>query len=71
LLYCLQLPIPTNLEGRVPQEVLKPEVLKARPINYQDFSDSWEKESDEEEAEISETEKEALLHQLQLLGYME
>ncbi|TRV25502.1 MAG: phosphodiesterase [Microcystis wesenbergii Mw_MB_S_20031200_S109D] len=71
LLYCLQLPIPTNLEGRVPQEVLKPEVLKSRPINYQDFSDSWEQESNEEEAEISETEKEALLHQLQLLGYME
>lgn len=71
LLYCLELPIPNNLEGRVPEEVLKAKVIASRPINYEDATDSWEERIQEEEKEISEAEKEALIHQLQLLGYME
>lgn len=71
LLYCMGLPIPNNLEGRVPTEVLKAEVLKERPINYENVVDSWEEVGQEEEREISDAEKEALIQQLQLLGYME
>jgi len=71
MLYCLGLPIPSDLEGRVPKEVLKTEVLATHPINYQDATAEWDKASSEEEPEISDAEKEALIHQLQLLGYME
>ena len=71
LLYFLGLPIPTDLEGRVPTEILKENALKEHAVEYQDFAKSFYDETQKHQDEISEEEKESLMAQLKLLGYME
>ncbi len=85
LLYLLGLPIPVDLEGRVPTEILNPEALQAQPVRYKgktqtplvqdpgtngtNGSSSNGSASDEDDS--SEAQREALVAQLQLLGYLE
>ena len=79
ILYLLGLPVPEDLEGRVPTEVIKADKLMTHPVrvkgrtispdaNDEDLGDG---ESEKREMEASEEQKEALLAQLKLLGYLE
>lgn len=71
LLYFVGLPIPTDLEGRVPTEILRTETLMNYPVKVEGLTKSLHAEAQEQEKDISEEEKEALMEQLKLLGYME
>jgi predicted AlkP superfamily phosphohydrolase/phosphomutase len=68
MLYLLGLPVPQDLEGCVPASVVRPETLAARPVQSGDITDSSTKEQKED---VSDEEKEALMAQLKLLGYMD
>jgi predicted AlkP superfamily phosphohydrolase/phosphomutase len=69
LLYLLGLPIPKDMEGKVPLDVISAESLMARPILSGDRTqaDAGKKNN----VEVSDDEKEALMAQLKLLGYMD
>jgi predicted AlkP superfamily phosphohydrolase/phosphomutase len=72
VLYLLDLPIPSDMDGRVLTEILAPTVLESRPIKYGKPVGFWPREdevifsdevmSDEDEAEIRE--------RLKALGYI-
>jgi predicted AlkP superfamily phosphohydrolase/phosphomutase len=70
MLYLLGLPIPTDLEGRVPTEILIENALKGHSVEYQSVTQASFESSDKQD-DISEEEKEALMEQLKLLGYMD
>lgn len=70
LLYLLDLPIPDDMEGRVPTEILCSEALAAQPIKH-GLPTQATQEANQSQKEISQEEKDALLAQLQLLGYMD
>jgi len=70
LLYFLGLPVPENLEGRVPKEVLKAETVAARPVE-QAGATVKQADSASEDREPTPEEREALMNQLKLLGYMD
>lgn len=70
MLYLLDLPIPTDLEGRVPTEILIADSLNGHSVEYQSVTQASFAESEKRD-EISEEEKEALMDQLKLLGYMD
>jgi predicted AlkP superfamily phosphohydrolase/phosphomutase len=70
LLYSLGLPIPEDLEEKVPSEVFQPSLLQGRPVQVgtrtrdpEAFPKSWEEEQTEGEA--------AVLARLKALGYIE
>lgn len=73
LLYLMDLPVPTDMDGRVLTEILAPTTLKSRPIRQGRPMGFWPREdevvfgdealSEEDEAEIRE--------RLQALGYLE
>jgi predicted AlkP superfamily phosphohydrolase/phosphomutase len=84
MLYLAGLPIPSDWEGRIPNEVIKPSSLQNAPIAYGELShspalygeDSGEKsafsaQKSQKEQEVSEDQKAALMEQLKLLGYLE
>lgn len=69
-LYSLGLPIPEDLEGQVPESFFTPEYLQDHPICWgaptQVTSDRTEPTNN-----ISDRDKELIIAQLQMLGYME
>lgn len=83
MLYLAGIPIPSDLEGRVPTEVLKPESLQQSPVAYGNRTHSpslyspssdtqaSQSKSKSQSEEISEEQKAALMEQLKLLGYLE
>jgi predicted AlkP superfamily phosphohydrolase/phosphomutase len=69
LLYSVGLPVPEDFEGRVPEEAFLSSHLAANPILMGPRTD---KGSSHDAAEgMSEDEKDKLMEQLQMLGYME
>jgi predicted AlkP superfamily phosphohydrolase/phosphomutase len=70
MLYFLGLPIPKNLEGRVPAEVLRDETLQKREVEHGGTTVTRSRDSSGDK-EPSEEEREALLQQMKLLGYMD
>ena len=70
MLYFLGLPVPSNLEGRVPAEALRKETLEAREVE-QGGATVTTSGGDSDKGEPSEEEREALLKQMKLLGYMD
>ncbi|MDK3159295.1 alkaline phosphatase family protein [Kamptonema cortianum] len=69
-LYSLGLPIPEDLEGQVPESFFTPEYLQAHPIRR---GPPTQGASDRPDAipEMCDRDKELILAQLQMLGYME
>lgn len=73
VLYLMDLPVPSDMDGRVLTETLPPDVLESRPVRQGEPMGFWPKEdelvfgdevmSDEDEAEIRK--------RLQALGYLE
>ena len=70
LLYGLGIKIPKGLDGEVPKNIIKDEYLKLNPIKISESIDNEKKES-EDKSEITNEEKEALMAQLKMLGYMD
>jgi predicted AlkP superfamily phosphohydrolase/phosphomutase len=70
LLYGIGLPVPEDLEGRVPEEVFTPETFKQFPVQRGKATISGDVAS-ENEPEVSDEEKEALMAQMKVLGYMD
>ena len=62
--------IPKGLDGEVPKNIINNEYLKLNPIKISDSIDNEKKES-EDKSEITNEEKEALMAQLKMLGYMD
>ena len=69
LLYLLGLAIPKDLEGKVPPEIIAESSLKSFPIKYQGKTKALDTSSNKKE--VSAEEKDALMEQLKLLGYMD
>jgi predicted AlkP superfamily phosphohydrolase/phosphomutase len=70
LLYSLGLPIPEDLEGRVITEILKPSLLKSRPVCISEptkIPEQFPEHPQEEDAKDSEE----ILSRLKALGYVE
>ena len=70
LLHLLDLPIPKNMEGRVPTEIICSDSLISKPVKYGENTRTTQDASQQRE-EVSDEEKEALMAQLKLLGYMD
>lgn len=68
LLYSLGLNVPSDLEGQVPKEIFTKSYLAQNPIKIDGITYSIVKDDSES---MAEDEKEKLMAQLQLLGYME
>ncbi|KGF73633.1 phosphodiesterase [Neosynechococcus sphagnicola sy1] len=71
LLYLLRLPISSDLEGRLPVAVINEDTLSSYPVQYDDTSHYQWQGSVDQTKDISEEEKDALMNQLKLLGYMD
>ena len=72
LLYSLDLPIPEDMEGRVPSEVFTPSTLEERPVKTSDASAPVEQEeSTTPEIVYDEEAEEEVLKKLRALGYIE
>ncbi len=75
MLYSLGLPIPEDLEGRVAESFFTQEYLAGKPIVIGGETDAIAPASQNgkngKSEEISEDEKQKILDQLQMLGYME
>jgi hypothetical protein len=69
LLYSLGLEVPSDFEGRVPESVFTPEQLAAKPVTTGSATDSHAP-VDGAGAMLPD-EKEKIMGQLQMLGYME
>ena len=70
LIYSLGLPIPEDLEGKVAENFFTTECLKSTPVVIK-ATTLLEKDTKEEVENISDDEKDKILAQLQMLGYME
>jgi predicted AlkP superfamily phosphohydrolase/phosphomutase len=70
LLYSLGLPIPTDQEGCVAESFFTEDYLLSRPVALSNVTSSV-KDAQEESEDISDDEKEKIIAQLQMLGYME
>lgn len=70
LLYSLDLPIPQDQEGRVAESFFTEDYLLSKPVALGNLTSSV-KDVDSESEEISDDEKEKIIAQLQMLGYME
>lgn len=72
ILYLLNLPVPSYFEGRIPIEVLRPETLAARPVERSGQGGVAPVYAHAvKEGEPTPEEKEALIRQMKLLGYMD
>ena len=69
LLYSLGLEVPSDLEGKVPHSIFNETYLSEHPIVIGTPTNKHVK--DNESARIDEDEKEKIMEQLRLLGYME
>lgn len=69
LLYSLGLKVPRDFEGRVPEAFFEEQYLREHPIQLGKRTVSVGK--DEEAEQMSDAEKDNILSQLRLLGYME
>ena len=69
LLYSLGLAVPSDFEGRVPESIFTEQHLVKEPVVIGDHSRSQTKDDNSET--ISEEEKNQLIAQLKMLGYME
>lgn len=69
LLYCMGLPIPEDYEGRVPEEVFLPDVLKADPVRKGEPTMAVDAFSTE--AYEREEEEEEIMKKLKGLGYLD
>lgn len=70
MLYSLGLPIPKDQEGKVAESFLTDNYLLIHPVAVSE-QNSLENKADKESEDISDEEKEKILAQLQMLGYME
>jgi predicted AlkP superfamily phosphohydrolase/phosphomutase len=70
MLYSLGLPIPKDQEGKVAETFLTENYLLSHPISVSE-QNSLDNETDKQSEDISDDEKEKILAQLQMLGYME
>lgn len=73
VLHLMELPIPTDLDGRALTEILTPEVLKAQPVTQRPPVGFWPNEAQVTYYdEVMSDEDEALIRErLQALGYFE
>jgi hypothetical protein len=74
LLYRLGLPIPENLEGRVPEGVFEMETLKQKPVTVGKVAEAVKPPGGPEEAPapaFGKEEEAAVMRRLQELGYVE
>ncbi len=69
LLYSLGLQIPADFEGRVPESVFTPQQLVQKPVTTGSATDSRVRINGA--GDMSEDEKDKIMGQLQMLGYME
>ena len=69
LLYFLDIPVPSDLEGHVPADILRNDVLAKRRIAHGGATTASQKNTNK--AEATPEEKEALMNQLKILGYMD
>ena len=69
LLHLLGLAVPKDLEGKVPPEIIAESSLKSFPFKYQGKTKALDTSSNKKE--VSAEEKNALMEQLKLLGYMD
>src|SRR5262245_48704384 len=70
LLYSLDLPLPADFEGKVPEGFFTPEYLAAHPVRVGSPTLPV-KDGEVQDDEIPDDEKEKIIKQLQMLGYME
>ncbi len=69
LLYSLGLKVPGDMEGQVPKDMFTEQYLKENPVVVGDVTQSNIKDNDSES--MDDDEKNKLMAQLQMLGYME
>lgn len=69
LLHSLGLPIPVDMEGRVAEDFFRAEYLESKPVIVGTVSSSKEDNANSED--ITDEDKEKILAQLQMLGYLE
>lgn len=70
LLYSLGLPVPENFEGGVPKDFFLPEWLTFKPVKI-GAATLPVRDGDAQTEEISDDEKDKIMEQLKMLGYME
>jgi predicted AlkP superfamily phosphohydrolase/phosphomutase len=70
LLHRLGLPVPDDLDGRLPVEVLEPGELERRPPRTA-AATAWSAAADEQGLELDPDEEAAVLERLRALGYVE
>lgn len=66
ILYCMGLPVPDDLDGRVLLDIFTEDFVRQNPISRI----SWKQEGKPEEHELSEDDSAVMKEQLQGLGYM-
>jgi predicted AlkP superfamily phosphohydrolase/phosphomutase len=72
MLHLVELPVPKNLEGRVPTELLNNISLEKRQVVEKGVTETQSLGTKKaNQAEPTEEEREALLQQMKLLGYMD
>lgn len=72
LLYSLGLPVPVDMDGAVAEDFFLPEYRAANPVRIGPRTQPVAgRETGSKDADISEEEKEKLLDQLRMLGYVE
>lgn len=71
--HALGLDIPEEFEGTVPEDLYSPDWLKAHPVRIAGHTDaaSAPKAQSDDDEEISDDQREEMLAQLRLLGYLE
>ena len=73
VLYFMDLPVPTDMDGRVITEVVSPAEAQAHPVRHIEPTGYWpsEKESVLQVADMSEEDEAIIRERLQSLGYLE
>ena len=74
MLYCLDLPVPDDLEGRVPEEIFEPEVIRTRPVKTGGGLEPAELPAPPpsgQTLELGPEEEAVLVDRLRELGYIE
>lgn len=74
LLHALGLPVPSDLDGRVLEEIFAPEYLEAHPVQIMDVLEdqsSFDVTSSSAPAGLSEEEEESIAQRLKGLGYLD
>ena len=71
VLYSLDLPVPKQMQGRVPAQVLEPSALAARPVRYDTAPQAAAAASDHGGGVLSVEDEQTVLERLRDLGYIE